>query len=179
MNDHGGTHGGRAGAYELAERAHAALRGRGATLAVAESLTGGLLAATLVDVPGASASFRGSVTAYATEVKASVLGVDEGLLAVRGPVHPVVARQMAEGVRRLLGATYGLSTTGVAGPEPQDGQPVGTVHLAVAGPTGSLVASPLLSGCRATIRETAVVAALELLLARISDEVADNLSFSH
>ncbi|MFF2044692.1 CinA family protein [Kitasatospora sp. NPDC058170] len=153
--------------YELAARAHAVLRGEGSTLAVAESLTGGLLAAVLVDVPGASRTFRGSVTAYATELKASVLGVDEGLLAVHGPVHPVVARQMAEGVRRLLGATYGLATTGVAGPEPQDGQPVGTVHLAVAGPGGSLVSSPRLSGERATIRHGAVTAALELLVGRL------------
>lgn len=163
MNDRGGQ----PAAYGLAEQVHQALRGRGATLAVAESLTGGLLAAVLVDVPGASATFRGSVTAYATEVKASVLGVDEGLLAVRGPVDPVVARQMAEGVRRLLGATYGLATTGVAGPEPQDGQPVGTVHLALAGPEGSFVASPRLSGARATIRSGAVDGALELLLAQV------------
>ncbi|WP_145793876.1 CinA family protein [Kitasatospora atroaurantiaca] len=159
MNEHG-----------AAEKAHQALRERGATLAVAESLTGGLLAATLVDVPGASATFRGSVTAYATEVKSSVLGVDEGLLAVHGPVHPVVARQMAEGVRRLLGATYGLATTGVAGPEPQDGRAVGTVYVAVAGPGGSLVASPELSGTRDTIRSGAVSAALELLLDRVAVE---------
>ncbi|MDY0814169.1 CinA family protein [Kitasatospora purpeofusca] len=153
--------------FGLAERVHAGLRAEGGTLAVAESLTGGLLAAALVDVPGASATFRGSVTAYATELKASVLGVDEGLLAVHGPVHPVVARQMAEGVRKLLGATYGVATTGVAGPEPQDGQPVGTVHLAVAGPGGSLVSSPRLSGERATIRHRAVTAALELLVGRL------------
>ncbi|MDH6710710.1 nicotinamide-nucleotide amidase [Kitasatospora sp. MAA19] len=153
--------------YDLAVRTHEALRARGGTLAVAESLTGGLLAAALVDVPGASATFRGSVTAYATELKASVLGVDEGLLAVYGPVHPVVAGQMAEGVRRLLGATYGLATTGVAGPDPQDGQPVGTVHLAVAGPEGTLVSSPRLSGGRARIRHGAVTAALELLVGRL------------
>ncbi|MFJ4596310.1 CinA family protein [Kitasatospora sp. NPDC088861] len=151
----------------MAVRAHEALRARGGTLAVAESLTGGLLAAALVDVPGASATFRGSVTAYATELKASVLGVDEGLLAVYGPVHPVVAGQMAEGVRRLLGATYGIATTGVAGPDPQDGQPVGTVHLAVAGPEGTLVSSPRLSGGRARIRHGAVTAALELFVERL------------
>ncbi len=155
------------GDFGLATRAHAALRAHGGTLAVAESLTGGLLAASLVDVPGASATFRGSVTAYATDLKASVLGVDEGLLAVHGPVHPVVAGQMAEGVRRLLGATYGLATTGVAGPDPQDGQPVGTVYLAFAGPAGSLVTSPRLSGERATIRRMAVTAALELLVGRL------------
>lgn len=151
----------------LAALAHARLRARGATVAVAESLTGGLLAAALVDVPGASATFRGSVTAYATELKASVLGVDEGLLAVHGAVHPVVARQMAEGVRQLLGATYGLATTGVAGPDPQDGQPVGTVHLGFAGPGGTLVTSPRLSGERATIRHGAVTCALELLVGRL------------
>ncbi|MFG2821925.1 CinA family protein [Kitasatospora sp. NPDC048365] len=158
-----------AGAVALAEKVLAALKGEGATLAVAESLTGGLLAATLVDVPGASAVFRGSVTAYATEVKASVLGVDEGLLAVHGPVHPVVARQMADGVRRLLGATYGLATTGVAGPEPQDGRPVGTVHVALAGPAGTRAVSPLLSGGRATIRLNTVTVALELLLERAAN----------
>ncbi|MFE9427198.1 CinA family protein [Kitasatospora sp. NPDC006697] len=149
----------------LAAQVHRELLGRGATLAVAESLTGGLLAAQLVDVPGASATFRGSVTAYATELKAELLGVDEGLLAVHGPVHPLVARQMAEGVRRLLGATYGLSTTGVAGPEPQDGSPVGTVHLGFAGPEGTLAGSPRLSGDRATIRRRAAQGALELFLA--------------
>ncbi|WP_441250025.1 CinA family protein [Kitasatospora sp. McL0602] len=153
---------------ELAAEVHAALRERGATLAVAESLTGGMLAAALVDVPGASATFRGSVTAYATDVKASVLGVDEGLLAVRGAVDPVVVRQMAAGVRRLLGATYGLATTGVAGPDPQDGNPVGTVHLGVAGPEGSLVVSPVLSGARGTVRRAAVSGALELLLAQLA-----------
>ncbi|WP_280693773.1 CinA family protein [Kitasatospora sp. GAS204B] len=153
-----------------AERVHAELRALGATLAVAESLTGGLLAARLVEVPGASETFRGSVTAYATELKASVLGVDEGLLAIEGPVHPVVARQMAEGVRRLLGATYGLATTGVAGPTEQDGHEVGTVHLGFAGPGGTVATSPRLSGDRATIRRKAVAGALELFLDRIATE---------
>lgn len=153
---------------ELAEKVHAALRGDGATLAVAESLTGGLLSAALVDVPGASRTYRGSVTAYTTELKSGLLGVDDGLLAVYGPVHPVVARQMAEGVRRLLGADYGLATTGVAGPEPQNGHAVGTVHLALAGPAGAVVDSPRLSGGRDTIRRAAVTAALELFTAHMS-----------
>ncbi|MFJ8045406.1 CinA family protein [Kitasatospora sp. NPDC096147] len=147
---------------------HRALRERGATLAVAESLTGGLLSAALVDVPGASATFRGGVTAYATELKASVLGVDEGLLAVHGPVHPVVARQMADGVRRLLGATYGLATTGVAGPQEQDGKPVGTVHIGLSGPDGARTVSLELSGARETIRRDTVAAALDLLLTRLA-----------
>ncbi|MFI5534413.1 CinA family protein [Kitasatospora sp. NPDC051853] len=151
-----------------AAEVHRALRERGATVAVAESLTGGLLSAALVDVPGASATYRGGVTAYATELKASVLGVDEGLLEVHGAVHPVVARQMADGVRRLLGATYGLSTTGVAGPEEQDGNPVGTVHIGLSGPDGARTASLGLSGTRETIRRDTVAAALDLLLDRLA-----------
>jgi nicotinamide-nucleotide amidase len=139
------------------------LRRRGCTLAVAESLTGGLLAAEIVAVPGASEVFRGSVTAYATDLKAKLLGVDGGLLVAEGAVHPDVAGQMAAGVRELLDATYGLSTTGVAGPEPQDGRPVGTVYVAVSGPQGTLVSSPQLSGDRATIRRNTVAAALDLI----------------
>ncbi|MEV1025320.1 CinA family protein [Streptomyces sp. NPDC050264] len=107
---------------------------RGETLAVAESLTGGLVAAELVAVPGASKVLRGSVTAYATELKHDLLGVDAELLAAHGPVHPEVALQMAAGVRAALGADWGIATTGVAGPEPQDGQPVGTVYVAAVGP---------------------------------------------
>ncbi|MGA4839225.1 CinA family protein [Streptomyces sp. G45] len=110
------------------------LRERGQTLAVAESLTGGLVAADLTAAPGSSHAFRGSVTAYATELKQRVLGVDGALLAARGAVDADVALQMAAGVRTLLGADWGVATTGVAGPEPQDGQPVGTVFVAVVGP---------------------------------------------
>ncbi|MDI2132393.1 CinA family nicotinamide mononucleotide deamidase-related protein [Yinghuangia seranimata] len=136
---------------------------RGVTLAAAESLTGGLLASTLVTVPGVSAAFRGSVTAYATDVKSGVLGVDPELLAAEGAVHPQVARAMAEGVRGLLSGTYGVATTGVAGPEPQDGRPVGEVHIAVAGPEGTVAVSVHLPGDRDRIRALAVVRALELL----------------
>ncbi|RCG26970.1 nicotinamide-nucleotide amidohydrolase family protein [Streptomyces diacarni] len=112
----------------------ALLTERGQTLAVAESLTGGLVAAELTAVPGASRAFLGSVTAYAAALKRDVLGVDGALLEERGAVDPEVARQMAQGVRTALGADWGVATTGVAGPEPQDGQPVGTVYVAVAGP---------------------------------------------
>ncbi|BFV57028.1 CinA family protein [Kitasatospora sp. CMC57] len=147
---------------------HRALRDRGATLAVAESLTGGLLSVALVNVPGASATYRGGVVAYATELKAALLGVDEGLLAVEGPVHPVVARQMAEGVRRQLGSTYGLATTGVAGPEEQGGRPVGTVHLGWAGPDGAGMESLHLSGTRETIQQDTVGAALRLMLGHVA-----------
>lgn len=103
------------------------------TIAVAESLTGGQLAAAITAVPGASAVFRGSVTAYATDLKASLLGVDAALLTEVGAVHAEVARQMAEGVRRVCRADVGIATTGVAGPRSQDGRPVGTVFVAVAG----------------------------------------------
>ncbi|WP_419998378.1 CinA family protein [Streptomyces boninensis] len=145
----------------------------GLTLAVAESLTGGLVAAALTSVPGASRSFRGSVTAYATDVKRDVLGVPGELLAERGAVDSDVARRMAAGVRWRLGADWGLATTGVAGPEPQDGQPVGTVFAAVAGPQGHARTVRLdLAGDRRTIREAAVSEALGLL----SEELGKRIS---
>ncbi|WP_330335218.1 CinA family protein [Streptomyces sp. NBC_00536] len=141
------------------------------TVAVAESLTGGLVAAELTSVPGASRSFRGSVTAYATELKQRVLGVDAGLLAAHGAVNAQVAEEMAAGVRRVLDASWGISTTGVAGPEPQDGQPVGTVFIAVAGPAGRKSARLRLNGSRAEIRRESVRTVLELL----SSELRENL----
>ncbi|MFD7509275.1 CinA family protein [Streptomyces sp. NPDC059853] len=141
------------------------LAGRGQTLAVAESLTGGLVAAALTDIPGASQVFKGSVTAYATEVKRETLGVDGTLLAERGAVDAEVARQLAQGVRERLGADWGAATTGVAGPQPQDGQPVGTVYVAVSAPgSGGVVAQRIqLSGDRAAIRAGSVRAVLALL----------------
>ncbi|WP_454129941.1 CinA family protein [Microbacterium aurum] len=141
----------------------------GWTVAVAESLTGGLVAASIVAVSGASRVLRGGVVAYATDVKASLLGVDETLLSAHGPVHPRVARQMAEGVRRVLGhegvpADVGIATTGIAGPVSADGQPVGTVHLAVSTPLGSRVESLQLDGDRDGIRAESAARALRLAL---------------
>ncbi|MCX5386067.1 CinA family protein [Streptomyces sp. NBC_00083] len=134
------------------------------TLAVAESLTGGLVAAELTSVPGASHAFRGSVTAYATALKRHVLGVDGTLLDERGAVDPDVALQMAAGVREALGASWGIATTGVAGPEPQDGQPVGTVYVSAVGPAGATKTVALrLNGDRAEIRRESVRSVLELL----------------
>jgi nicotinamide-nucleotide amidase len=147
-----------------AERVVARLNAVGETLAVAESLTGGLLAARVVDVPGASAVLRGAVVAYATDLKHSLLGVEADLLAREGAVHPEVAAQMAAGVRLRLGAHWGLSTTGVAGPDPQDGRAPGTVYVALAWPDGVRVVPLTLSGTRAQIRLATVDAALDLLL---------------
>ncbi|OKK23090.1 damage-inducible protein CinA [Streptomyces sp. CB00455] len=139
------------------------------TVAVAESLTGGVVAAELTAVPGASRSFRGSVTAYATELKHRVLGVDAGLLAAEGAVNAQVAREMAAGVRRVMAASWGIATTGVAGPDPQDGQPVGTVHIAVEGPQGGKTARLWLNGSRAEIRRESARTVLELLSSQLRE----------
>ena len=147
----------------LAESVLDALREHGSTVAVAESLTGGALCSALVDVPGASDVLRGSVTAYATGLKAELLGVDAGLLAQVGPVHPEVAAAMASGVRERLGADWGVATTGVAGPDPQDGHPPGAVHVAVAGPHGIRVRSLVVRGARPLVRQLAAMHALEVL----------------
>lgn len=154
--------------HDLAARVLAALEARGATLAVAESLTGGLLGATVTTVAGASRVFRGGVIAYATDVKAALLGVDPDLLAREGAVHPEVARQLAVGVRARLSATYGLGLTGVAGPDPQDGRPPGTLYVGLAGPDGAEAVGPRVDGRdRAAIRDEAVAAALGLLAAEV------------
>lgn len=138
---------------------HGLLLERGETVAVAESLTGGLLGAALSETPGASATFRGGITAYSTPLKAALLGAD--------PAEPVVsastAAAMAAGARDRLGATYGLALTGVAGPDEQDGQPPGTVHLAMAGPSGGQARLLRLPGDRARVRMLAVTSALDLL----------------
>ncbi len=151
-----------------AGRAVATMTGAGLTVAVAESLTGGALTARLVDVPGASAVLRGGVVAYATDLKAGLLGVSERLLADVGPVDPLVATQMAEGVRLLLGADLALATTGVAGPTPQSGQPPGTVHVALAWDGGHAVRSAHVPGTRTQVRGGAVDLALDLLLERLA-----------
>ncbi|MFJ8545678.1 CinA family protein [Streptomyces sp. NPDC093586] len=155
---------------------------KGETLAIAESLTGGLVSAGITAVPGASKVFRGSVTAYATELKHGLLGVDAELLAARGAVDPQVAAEMAVGVRKALGADWGIATTGVAGPDPQDGQPVGTVYVAVHGPfasrdgsaSGGKVEALRLNGDRAEIRMESVRSVLALLLRELAGEQTGN-----
>jgi len=157
-------------ARELATEVIRLLTLAGRTVATAESLTGGLVAAALTDVPGSSNAFRGGVVAYATELKAGLLGVDAGLLAAHGPVYPPVAVAMADGVRDRLDATIGLATTGVAGPGPQDGHPAGTVHIAVSLAGDAVVRTMALPGNRDEVRRLAVEGVLGLLLGRLREE---------
>jgi nicotinamide-nucleotide amidase len=142
---------------------HARLRTAGATVAVAESLTGGLVCAALTDTAGASNTVRGGLIVYATDLKAELAGVDRDLLRRVGAVHADVAAQLAAGVRSRLGAEFGVGVTGVAGPDPQDGQPVGTVFAAVASAGGVRVERYEFAGDRARIRRDAVRACLRLL----------------
>ena len=157
-------------ARELAAEVIQRLTEAGHTLATADSLTGGLVAAALTDVPGASSAFRGGVVAYATELKAEVLGVDVGMLKRHGPVYAPVAAAMADGVRQRLGATIGVATTGVAGPGPQDGHPAGTVHVAVSLAGDTVVRTMALPGNRDEVRRLSVERVLGLLLGRLREE---------
>jgi len=139
------------------------------TVATAESLTGGLVAATIVEIPGVSAVYRGGLVVYATELKHLLAGVPEDLLAERGPVDPDVALALAEGARQRCRADWGLATTGVAGPEPQDGKPVGLVYVAVAGPAGATVRELKLEGNRAEVRSESVTSVLRLLTEQLDE----------
>ena len=154
---------------DVAAELIALLRERELTIALGESLTGGLLAAELIRIPGASAVVNGGVVAYNTAIKASLLGVDPVLLEERGAVDADVAAQLASGARRSLAidgrpADVGIGTTGVAGPDPQDGQPVGTVFVGIAvGETASVIGLTL-EGSRAEIRAAVVDAAIRSTL---------------
>ena len=142
----------------------ALLRERGETVATAESLTAGLVTAALTSVPGSSAVVRGGLVVYATDLKHALADVDEALLAEHGAVHPEVARQLAEGARTRCGATWGLGLTGVAGPDPQDGVPPGTVHVAVSNAAGTSVETMTLGGDRHAVRSQSVDGVLALLV---------------
>jgi len=146
----------------------ALLRERGETVATAESLTAGLVTAALTSVPGSSAVVRGGLVVYATDLKHALAGVDEALLAEHGPVHPEVARQLAEGARTRCGATWGLGLTGVAGPDSQDGVAPGTVHVAVSSATGTAVETMTLGGDRHDVRAASVDGVLALLVQRLT-----------
>jgi nicotinamide-nucleotide amidase len=142
----------------------AALDRRGWTVAVAESCTGGLLAARLTARPGSSARVLGGVAAYADSAKQRLLGVPEELIAAHGAVSPQVAAALAEGARSRFGADVGVGVTGIAGPGGgSPDKPVGTVHLCAAGPDGELARSVVLPGDRPTVRERSVTVALHLL----------------
>ena len=149
---------------DLAAQVHAELVRRGQMIAVAESLTGGDLAALLTAAPGASETVLGGVVSYATEVKQRVLGVPEDLVAAEGVVSAPCAEAMATGVRRLLGADWALSTTGVAGPDEQEGKPAGTVFVGLAGPSTLRSVQLALEGERHEIREQTCAEALKTLL---------------
>lgn len=152
------------GPRAVAARLHRILMERGQNLAAAESLTGGLIGATITAVPGVSTTYLGGVVCYDNRVKTDVLGVPAELLDRCGAVHSDVAAEMALGMRRLVPATFGLAVTGVAGPDRQDGHPPGTVFAAVAGPGGAVVGAEFaLSGDRALIRSETVMRGLELV----------------
>lgn len=146
-----------------------------ATLAFCESLTAGLAAATVASVPGASAVLRGGLVTYATDLKASLAGVPLEVLDEHGPVSPVTARWMAHGARTVCGADYGVALTGVAGPDPQDGHPVGEVWIGVATPSRSYAvpagdAEALRTASRQTIRNTAVDEALRAVASAVEED---------
>ncbi len=161
-------------AADLATEVVALLRRQGLSVATAESLTGGLVCAALTSVPGASAVVRGGIVAYAAQVKISLLGVPADLVRTHGTVSTPTAVAMAAGARRALGADVAVATTGVAGPEPSEGKPVGTVHVAVSGAPswehldGTAVLS--LAGSREQIRDDTVHAVLGLLRDRLSPD---------
>ena len=132
---------------------------RGETISVAESLTGGGLAEALSSLPGSSQVFRGSVTAYQAEIKNAVLKVPLELISEMGTVSEEVAVSMAAGVKDLLGSTWSISTTGVAGPGPADGVPAGTVWVAIDGPISQTLQLEL-SGTREIVRNATIAGAI-------------------
>jgi len=153
-----------------ATEALALLRASGATLATAESLTGGRLAAVVTSVPGASASYLGGYVTYATALKETLLGVPHSLVEQYGVVSAECARAMAAGCREATGATYAVATTGVAGPDHQEGRPVGTVFVGIAGPDGVTVLTMELVGDRHQIQDRACREALSALCGIVRGE---------
>lgn len=149
---------------DVGAQLHAELAQRGLTVATAESMTGGSVADLVSAAPGASATYLGGVVSYATEVKQQVLRVPDGVVEEYGVVSAPCAAAMATGVRDLIGTDYGVSTTGVAGPTPQEGKPVGLVYVGIAGPYGVDTHELQLEGDRAEIRAAATERAVTLLL---------------
>ena len=156
--------------HHLAEEAVSAAIASGLTVATAESLTAGMVAAVLADTPGASGMLQGGVVSYQNSVKTGVLGVPRDLLDSVGAVDGRVAEAMAEGARRLCGADIGVSTTGVAGPEPHAGKDVGSVYIGIATTAGSASYGYSFDGSRPEIRGQACAAALERLLEALASK---------
>ena len=146
----------------------AALTGK--TLSTAESCTGGMIGAALTAVPGSSNVYKGGVVSYWSQIKHSLLGVEEDALAQFGPVSSQVAAQMAKGARVALDTDVAVSVTGLAGPGGDDfGNPVGTVFIGYSDDRGEFVEKHLFSGDRETVRRRAAEAALELVLRKITE----------
>jgi nicotinamide-nucleotide amidase len=145
----------------------AVLTDRNETVATAESLTAGLVTATLTSIPGSSAVVVGGLVVYKLALKATLAGVDGRALHEHGAVHPLIAEELAKGAAERCGATWGLGLTGVAGPGPQDGVAPGTVHIGLAGPGTTKVSSIQVAGDRHAVRSAAVGAALDLLWSRV------------
>lgn len=149
----------------LEERLVELLKARGLKCATAESCTGGLVGGAITAVPGSSAAYLGGVVSYANEVKHGVLGVSADTLATVGAVSPETAAQMAEGVRRLVGADLAVSVTGIAGPDGGSAdKPVGLVWFGLASAAGTRTEKAIFAGDRARVREQAVVHALGMLM---------------
>jgi PncC family amidohydrolase len=157
----------------LAERLQGVCLGRGLTVALAESCTGGLVADAITDVAGSSGYFVGGVVSYSNEAKQQLLGVPEAILAAHGAVSAQVARAMAEGARGRFGVAVAASVTGIAGPDGgSDAKPVGLTYVAVADESGVDVRRHLWSGDRAANKVSSAAAVLELLLERVESLVA-------
>jgi len=158
---------------DLANRLQLACLAAGSTVALAESCTGGLVAATLTEIPGSSGYFVGGVVSYANDAKHDLLGVDEAILAAHGAVSAQVARAMAVGARERFGSTLGASVTGIAGPDGGSAEkPVGLTYVAVADPDGVDVRRMVWPGDRTTNRHDSAAAVLEMLLARVEGREA-------
>jgi nicotinamide-nucleotide amidase len=154
---------------DLGAQLHAELLARGKMIATAESITGGGLGDLLTAAPGASETYLGGVVSYATAVKQQLLGVTDQTVERDGVVSAACAREMAVGVRDLLKADFGVSTTGVAGPTEQEGKPVGLVYVGVAGPHGARTVELKLDGDRAEIRDQACIEAVRAVMESVVD----------
>jgi len=159
---------------ELAERLQAACLAAGSTVALAESCTGGMVAAAITDVAGSSGYFVGGVVSYANDAKRDLLGVDPAILAAHGAVSAQVARAMATGARERFGATLAASVTGIAGPDGGSAaKPVGLTYIGVADGDGVDVRRIVWSGDRSANRRDSTIGVLEMLLSRVEKAEVD------